>query len=724
MCYSEAEYFKHKTNQPRRGCRSGQTKQRLIKTISSVRKHFDDFTTRSVNYDNLIELSTKSNNIEVIVTNRTHDFKPTHEDINGTGLPIGSHVLRPSVNFSNLVSISRISAFDVTNNVSVVLWNARSICNKLPALASFLYENKPDICVITESWISSSSKGECVKNELCSLVSGYGIYSRPRASSVGGGVAVIARDNLNVKVNRNHQQISSFESMDLSVKLSPELIRLLIVYRPPPSKKNNQKLKTFFDDFSSLLEWAVTLPGWLVILGDFNFHIDNSSCPDAKKFLKILDSFGLVQHVIGPTHSKGHTLDLVITRSSQKFVMNFGIDNTLPSDHSLVNFICDVTRPRPKKIKRETRKISSIDADAINKAKMSTPLKPMSGASVDELVSDYNDRMGNLLNDLAPLTTKVLLDKSRAPWHNDVIHRHKVELRRLERKFRTNPLEINRQIFLDKRSAHNRLTADTRNSYHRNKIQNADQKQLFQIIDDIIGEKKSLAATLPNHTDPQALAQSFSDFFTQKVQMLRNSLDSIPSQYVFNDCDIGHSFTHFTHVTESCLLRLVSKMNSKSCSLDPFPTSHLKLCIQHFIPRLTQIINTSFNNGQFPCEFKHAIVRPLLKKPGLDSNVLKNYRPVSNCPFGGKLIEKCVAEDLDNYLTEFSLYSKFQSAYRKYHSTESALLKVHNDIMLALDGHSEVILVLLDLSAAFDTIDHCILLKRLQKRFGIKGLAL
>ncbi|KAK6167462.1 hypothetical protein SNE40_021484 [Patella caerulea] len=135
----------------------------------------------------------------------------------------------------------------------------------------------------------------------------------------------------------------------------------------------------------------------------------------------------------------------------------------------------------------------------------------MSGASVDELVSDYNDRMGNLL------TTKVLQDKTRALWLNDVIHRHKIELRRLERKFKANSLEINRQFFLDKRSAHNRLTADTLNFYHHNKTQNADQKQFFQIIDDIIGEKKSQTATLPNHTDPEALAQSFSDIFTQKV---------------------------------------------------------------------------------------------------------------------------------------------------------------------------------------------------------------
>ena len=87
-------------------------------------------------------------------------------------------------------------------------------------------------------------------------------------------------------------------------------------------------------------------------------------------------------------------------------------------------------------------------------------------------------------------------------------------------------------------------------------------------------------------------------------------------------------------------------------------------------------------------------------------------------------MEGLIAEQLNCYLSEYQLYAKCQSAYRTWHSTETALLRVHNDIMLALDSRKDVILIMLDLSAAFDTLDHDILLNRLQRRFGISGTAL
>jgi retron-type reverse transcriptase len=121
---------------------------------------------------------------------------------------------------------------------------------------------------------------------------------------------------------------------------------------------------------------------------------------------------------------------------------------------------------------------------------------------------------------------------------------------------------------------------------------------------------------------------------------------------------------------------------------------------------------------------KKARVRPLLKKAGLDQNVLKNYRPVSNLTFISKILEKVVSSRLDDHLLNNQLMDKVQSAYRKYHSTETALLKVQTDILTALDRGSVAVLLMLDLSAAFDTIDHPILLTRLKNTFGITGHAL
>ncbi len=124
-----------------------------------------------------------------------------------------------------------------------------------------------------------------------------------------------------------------------------------------------------------------------------------------------------------------------------------------------------------------------------------------------------------------------------------------------------------------------------------------------------------------------------------------------------------------------------------------------------------------------PNDLKLGIIKPLLKKLGLDL-VKENYRPVSNLPFLGKLIERIVTLQIVDHLVANELMDIFQSAYRKYHSTETALLKVQNDILMELDKSNTVILILLDLSAAFDTIDHNKLLKRMEERCGIKGTAL
>ena len=132
----------------------------------------------------------------------------------------------------------------------------------------------------------------------------------------------------------------------------------------------------------------------------------------------------------------------------------------------------------------------------------------------------------------------------------------------------------------------------------------------------------------------------------------------------------------------------------------------------------------SLSSGHVPEEFKVAHVTPLLKNTSLDKNGLKNYRPVSNLPFVSKVLERAVAKQLQNYLTVNNLHETRQSAYSKYHSTETALLCVQNDILQAIDGKKSVILVLLDLSAAFDTIDHTVLLHRLKHDFGITGTAL
>ena len=132
----------------------------------------------------------------------------------------------------------------------------------------------------------------------------------------------------------------------------------------------------------------------------------------------------------------------------------------------------------------------------------------------------------------------------------------------------------------------------------------------------------------------------------------------------------------------------------------------------------------SLNTGSVPKTLKVAQVVPLIKKPKLDRNELKNYRPISNLKFISKTIERAASAQLATYLQDNGLHGQKQSAYRQFHSTETALLRVQNDLLRAVDKHQEAVLILLDFSEAFDTIDHQILLKRLRDRYGIVGTAL
>ena len=139
------------------------------------------------------------------------------------------------------------------------------------------------------------------------------------------------------------------------------------------------------------------------------------------------------------------------------------------------------------------------------------------------------------------------------------------------------------------------------------------------------------------------------------------------------------------------------------------PTWLVKKCQAELIKVIRNIVNISLKAGVFPQSMKAALLKPLIKKPNLDCNILSNYRPVSNLSFLCKIIERAVASQLSKYLLVNNLNETQQSAFKCGHSTETVLLRVKNDIMLSIDQSKAVVPVLLNLSAAFDTTDHDIL---------------
>ena len=154
------------------------------------------------------------------------------------------------------------------------------------------------------------------------------------------------------------------------------------------------------------------------------------------------------------------------------------------------------------------------------------------------------------------------------------------------------------------------------------------------------------------------------------------------------------------------------------------PTSVLMKICTSLAPSIADLINKSLLQGVFPTDLKSAVLIPLLKKPGLDPELYGNYRPISLLSFLSKLLERVVLRRLLSHLHLNELFVPVQSAYRPGHSPETALLKVINDLRLLIDRGYGAILTMLDLSSAFDTVDHQILLSRLERLFSVSGTAL
>ena len=176
---------------------------------------------------------------------------------------------------------------------------------------------------------------------------------------------------------------------------------------------------------------------------------------------------------------------------------------------------------------------------------------------------------------------------------------------------------------------------------------------------------------------------------------------------------------HFDRVTDPELLKIISGMNKTTCSSDPFPT-RLLMYLYAIVPILQHIVNLCLTMGDFPISCKSSIVIPLIKKP----EMLKNYRPVSNLSFSSKVIEKVISIRILRHILDNNIVDSFQSAYGTGHSCETTLLRVYNDIITTVGKGNGSFLVLLDLSAAFDTIDHDNLFYILEKYVGIGRSAL
>ncbi len=273
------------------------------------------------------------------------------------------------------------------------------------------------------------------------------------------------------------------------------------------------------------------------------------------------------------------------------------------------------------------------------------------------------------------------------------------------------------------------LMLNTRQCFYRNSFEevSGNQKETYKLANHLL--HRSTEPEYPAHDCPIELCNRFGDFFSEKVDGIIENIEelqkSLPECPV-DDSDLHTSavFSEFKLQSDKDVSELVSQSATKSCSLDPLPTNILKQCVSELLQYLKLVINTSLSSCIMPEELKEAALSPLLKKLLLDPDFLKHFRPISNLPYLSKLVEKTVDVQLVAHCIENGLEEIFQSAYKQFYSTETALLYMHNDFMLAIDMKFAIELIQIDMTAAFDTVNHRIMLQRLQDYLGITGNAL
>ena len=269
----------------------------------------------------------------------------------------------------------------------------------------------------------------------------------------------------------------------------------------------------------------------------------------------------------------------------------------------------------------------------------------------------------------------------------------------------------------------NTLITRDKSNYYRNLISdNAhDSKKLWHVLRSVLHSVPD--KVLPSHASHTGLANRFVTFFSDKISKIRDSFTNTDSFTLPAPSDVP-KFDLFKSVSEDEVRKVITKSPTKSYPLDPWPTFLVKECLDILLPSITKLVNCSLTEGAVPAGFKKAIVSPLIKKSSLPPDELKNYRPVSGLSFISKLVERVVASQLNDHVTSNGLENVSQSAYKQGHSTETALLSIKNEVHLALARGEATAVVLLDQSAAFNTIDHSTLIECLSSWFGVGGVVL
>ena len=583
----------------------------------------------------------------------------------------------------------------------------------------FVVNNNISLFFVTETWLTD------MNNHTTASIKSYGFQMHHcfRQNNAGGGVAIIFKPSIDVvKIFYDHAK--SFESVCVKLKLQDGTSLLCgCIYR-------TGNMGNFINDFDEYIGDLFVRFDKILICGDVNIQLDLNSA-HTNAFINTISSYGLHQRISAPTHRAGHILDVVI--SSHKIVKDDCVivdtdssSNFPTCDHYplLFDLCCGVVAGNDKK------KISFRNLKAIDRCEFEADIKLTlnnlcsNNKSFSDCITLYNESCTTVLNSHAPEMTKVIRDIPTAPWFDSEYKNARRERRKAEKAWRRSKLEIDRDIFVHLRLHCNELAKLKKAEFFKSRFEkhSYSQKSLYEFVDLFLDQSSNL--TLPPADSLQIIVDQFNDFFLEKIEKIRENFPSDNS--TVPDChQQTPSFaklTDFEPTTIEEIRTVLKDCDIKASTNDPLPASIVKENIEPMLPHICDLVNLSLSSGSIDGA-KLAHLTPLIKGQALDSSKLKNYRPISNLSFIGKLIERIVLKRLNVHLDANKLNISNQSAYKKLHSCETLLVRIVNDLLIASDSDKATVVMLLDLSAAFDTVDHTKLLSILKHEIGLGGNA-
>ena len=609
---------------------------------------------------------------------------------------------------------------------------------KSHVLFEYLQENDIQIACLTETWFHDLNN---FQTSLIQEGGSYTVYNKPRVTeTIGGGVCILIKDKY-TSVLQKSKSFSSFENVVILCNVSnlpSQKLRIISIYR-----REAVVFSTFIDEFTKFVDELTLSKYPYIIAGDYNIHMNDTRHSYTKRFLKMCRERNLdIDNVpSSKTHIAGNTLDFLVCDSfASSLITGHSIDTNSPKishQYPVIYSFCSSLNTRTLAEQKPTRKYLNFNLDNF-KQDLSVSLAELSSyTSFPEKYQFYQEKLGAVFDHHVPLTVSKIRHNVRPKWmdHNYVLER--AYRRKLERKYKRTGSNHDQIQYSIQRTKCSLLVGEKRGDFYTNMAHqaNGNAKTLFKLYDKLVensSKNKQILPDIDQYGSNHGLATSFNNFFIEKVNKTQSHIRAENHDVDVSSCHTPHlqSSESSQHLTcfRLCefneLKEIVMKHGIKTTHpLDPLTKQLMASCLDIIMPHLLDLVNTSLISGCID-GVKFALIKPLLKKMDLDCSMLLSYRPISNLSFISKIIERVVAKQLDEHMLKNNLHVDSQHGYKAGHSTETLLLKFYNDILVAIDKNRGVVVLLVDLSSAFDTVQHKLLLDILKDSLYIRGTAL